>query len=149
MSGVAVVRFLLATNAPLISALGIGPPIATRRIMAGDLPLNAVLPAIGVKQISSMPRNTVKMNEARVQHTDRVQVSVLVKDTQATPAGDGYPGMRSLLKMVLAACPNMRGIVNQIDVDSILPDIEGPDLPGDADGSMQGSRDLIVRWNSP
>lgn len=148
MSGVIVIRHLLATNAALIAALGAGPPAATARIMAGDLPINTVLPAISIAQVSSMPRNTVKMNEKSVQHTDRVQVSVLVKATQASPPGSGYPGVRALLKLVLAACPHTHGMVNGIEVDSILPDIEGPDLSDEAVEFYSGSRDFIVRYNS-
>lgn len=149
MSGVAVVRYLLANNAAVVAALGAGPPVAIARIMAGDLPLNTVMPAIGIIQISSVPWNTVKMNEARVQHTDRVQVSVLFKGPQGTPAGAGYPGVRSLLKLVLAACPHTHGTVNGIDVDSIIPMEEGPDLSDDATALYSGSRDFQVRWNSP
>lgn len=142
MSGVAVIRYLLANAAAVTNV------VPATRIMAGDLSINTVMPAIGVTQISSVPRNTVKMNEARVQHTDRVQVSVLVKGTQATPAGLGYPGVRALLQLVLAACPHTRGAVNGIDVDSILPDIEGPDLSDDERALYSASRDFIVRWNS-
>ncbi len=148
MSGVAIIRSLLANNAALVAALGAGPPVATSRIMAGDLPLNTVMPAIAVTQISSVPRNTAKMNETKVQHTDRVQVSVLVKGPQGTPAGAGYPGVRSLLRLVLLACPHARGTINSFDVDSITPDVEGPDLSDDATALYSGSRDFIVRWNS-
>lgn len=147
MSGVAVIRHLLANNQAVISAIGAGPPAAITRIMAGDVPLNTVLPAISIKQISSVPFNTVKMNEPKTQHTDRVQVSVLLKGPQGTPAGTGYPGVRSLLKLVLAACPHTRGTVNGFDVDSILPDIEGPDLSDDPSALLSASRDFIVKWN--
>lgn len=141
MSGVAIVRYLLA-NSPQMTAA-----VPAARIMAGDLPINAVLPAISIKQISSVPYNTVQMNEPKVQHTDRVQVSVLVKGTQATPAGTGYPGVRALLKMVLAACPHTRGTISGIACDSIVPDIEGPDLSDDATAIYGASRDFIVKWN--
>jgi hypothetical protein len=149
MSGVSVIWYLLKTNAPVLAALGVGPPVATARIMAGDLPLNTVMPAIQVTQISSVPYNTVKMGEPRVQHTDRVQVSVLFKGPQGTPVGLGYPGVRAMLKLVLAACPHTHGTVNNIDVDSIIPDVEGPDLSDDATALYSGSRDFFVRWNSP
>lgn len=142
MSGVAVIRYLLA-NATAVTAV-----VPATRIMAGELPLNSVLPGISIVQISSVPRNTVKMNEAKVQHTDRVQVSVLVKGTQATPAGTGYPGVKALIKLVLAACPQTRGTINGVDVDSITPDVEGPDLSDDATALYSGSRDFIVKWNS-
>jgi hypothetical protein len=142
MSGVAVIRHLLA-NAAAVTAV-----VPATRITAGDLPINTVMPAISVIQISSVPRNTVKMNEVKVQHTDRVQVSVVCKGSQGTPSGTGYPGVRSLLALVLAACPHMRGAVNGVDCDSILPDIEGPDLSDDTTALFSGSRDFIVRWNS-
>ena len=148
MSGVAVIRFLLANNAAVLAAMGAGPPVATARILSGDLPLNTIMPAITVVQISSVPRNTVKMNQPKVQHTDRVQVSVLVKGPQGTPAGLGYPGVRTLLKLVLAACPHTHGIVNGIDCDQILPDLEGPDLQDEATSLYSGSRDFFVRWNA-
>ncbi len=143
MSGVAVVRYLLANNAAVIAV------VPAARIMAGDLPLNTVMPAIAITQISSVPRNIISMNPAKVQHTDRVQVSVLFKGPQGTPAGTGYPGVRAMLKLVLAACPNTRGTVGSVDVDSIIPDLEGPDLQDDATALYSGSRDLIVRWNAP
>ena len=143
MSGVAVIRYLLA-NASAVTAV-----VPAARIMAGDLPLNTVMPAISIVQISSVPRNTVKMGEASVQHTERVQVSVLFKGPQGSPAGAGYPGVRSLLKLVLAACPHTRGTVNGISVDSIVPDLEGPDLSDYATALYSGSRDFFVRWNSP
>lgn len=149
MSGVAIVRYLLANNAPLLAAMGAGPPAANARIMAGDLPLNTAMPAIAITQISSVPRNTMSMKDPRTQHTDRVQVSVLVKGPQGTPAGQGYPGVRSLLKLVLAACPNTKGTIQGVDCDSILPDLEGPDLSDDAISLYSGSRDFLVRWNSP
>lgn len=143
MSGVAAIWYLLKTNAAVIAV------VPAARIMAGDLPLNTVMPAIQVNQISSMPRNPVDMTGTHVLHTDRVQVSVLFKGTQGTPTGTGYPGVRSLLRLVLAACPNTHGTVNGINVDSIIPDIEGPDLSNDADALYSGSRDFLVRWNAP
>lgn len=148
MSGVAVIHQLLATNQALLTALGSGPPAATARIKAGDLPLNTVMPAISITQISSVPRNTVKMGEVSVQHTDRVQVSVLARGAQGSPPGGGYPTVRTLLKLVLAACPHTRGTVNSINVDSITPDMEGPDLSDDATSLYSASRDFFVKWNS-
>lgn len=142
MSGVAVIRYLLANNGPVVAL------VPAAKIMAGDVPLNTLLPAIVITQISSVPRNIVSMIPARVQHTDRVQVSVLLKGPQGTPAGLGYPGVRSLLKLVLAACPNTHGTVNGLEVDSIWPDAEGQDLFDDVTALYSGSRDFFVRWNA-
>jgi len=140
MSGVTVIRYLLAHDSPVLAVA------AADNIAAGDLPLRATLPGIAVAQVSSVPRLTVSMGD-RMQHTDRVQVSVLVKGTDASPAGTGYPGVKRLLKLVLAACPNKHGSVNGIDVDFILPDSEGPDFHDSELALHSGSRDFIVRWN--
>lgn len=150
MSGVIIVRYLLAHNAPLLNAMGtVGGVQAADRISAGDLPLNAPMPGIPITQITSVPRNTLSMKDPRVQHTDRVQVSALVHDQNASPQGLGWPGVTALLKLVLAACPNTKGTINGVDCDSILPAEEGPDLYDDATKLCSRSRDFIVRWNSP
>ena len=140
MSGVAVIRYLLANAAAVTAA------VPATRIMAGDLPLNTVMPAIAVTEISSVPLNTIRVNESPKLHTERVQVSVLFKGPQGTPAGTGLPGVKALLKLVLAACPSQRGTVNGIAVDSIVPDVEGPDLSDDATALYSQSRDFIVKY---
>lgn len=142
MSGVAVIWYLLKTNSPVLAV------VPAARIMAGDLPINTVLPAISVTQISSVPYNAIRPNETPKVHTDRVQVSVLVKGPQGTPSGLGYPGVKALQALVLAACPSQRGTVNGVVVQSIVPDIEGPDLYDDAIALFSGSRDFLVRWQA-
>ncbi len=140
MSGVAVIRFLLA-NATAVTAI-----IPASRIMAGDLPLNTVLPAISITQISSVPTNFIRAQEANKMHSDRVQVSALFKGPEGSPPGTGYPGVRAMMKIILAACPNQRGTVNSVVVDSVMADMEGPDLQ-DADTALYScSRDFIVKW---
>lgn len=143
MSGVAVIRYLLAHNAAVLAV------VPAARIMAGGLPLGTTLPAISVTQLSSIPRNVVAMDATHVQHTDHVQVTVLFKTPSATPPGDGYPGKSSLLKKVLAACPNRHGAVGSVDVDCIIPEPEGPDISDAEEGMEFGSRDFMVRWNGP
>lgn len=140
MSGVYVIVALLKASA------GVTAIVPASRIMAGELPLNTPLPAIGVSLISSMPTNYIQANSAPKMHTDRVQVSVLCKETSGSGAGIGYGGVQSLLRLVLAACPNQRGTINGIIVDSIVPDIAGPDSYDDVDLVHQGSRDFLVRY---
>lgn len=140
MSGVAVIRSLIAANTAVLAV------VPASRIIAGDLPLLTVLPAISITQVSSIPLNLLRTNGANKLHTDRVQVSVLFKGPQGTPSGTGYPGVKALLKLVLAACPSQRGTVNTFAVDSIQPDMEGPDLSDEATSLYSGSRDFIVKW---
>ncbi len=139
MSGVAVIVALLRANNAITAV------VPASRIMAGDLPLNTGLPAIEVTQISSVPTNFIQTNSSPKMHSDRVQVSVLCKEPQTGVAGTGYAGLRSLLRLVLAACPNQRGTINGITCDSIVPDIESPDFYNDVDMIRQGSRDFLVR----
>lgn len=137
MSGVAVVRYLLANNAGVLAV------VPATRILAGDLPLNTPMPAIAVTQVSSVPLNLMRTNEANKVHTDRVQVTVYRK---AEPDDRGYPGLKSLLDLVLSACPSQYGTVNGVSVQSIVPDVEGPDLPIPELSIFTRSRDFIVRW---
>ena len=140
MSGVIAIRYLLKQSSAVTAVI---PAV---NIMAGTLPLKTVLPGISISQVSSMPTNFIKTNEANKMHTDRVQVSVVFKTEQGAPQGKGWPGVKAALKLVLAACPNQRGTVNGIAVDSIVPDVEMI-LPEDpVDNTIQGSRDFIVKW---
>jgi len=65
---------------------------------------------------------------------------------QGAPQGQGYPGLDALMKLILAACPNQHGTINTFNVDSILPDIEGPDLYDEEVSMISRSRDFIVKW---
>ena len=136
-SGVAVIQYLLAHNNAVLDV------VPAARIMAGDLPLKTAMPAIAVKQIDSVPFNTIRTNETPKLHTDRVQVTVYRK---AEPDDRGYPGLKSLLTLVLAACPSQRGSVNGIAVESIVPGVEGPDLPIPEMSLFTRSRDFIVKF---
>ena len=138
MSGVAIIRGLLVANS------GVTTVVPTTRIMAGNLPLNTALPAIEIAQISSIPRNSIRINESPKVHSDRVQVTALFKDID----GGGYAGVKSLLKLVLAACPSQRGTINSFECISIAPDIEQVGAADEGTNLISGSRDFIVVWNS-
>jgi len=131
MSGVIAIRFLLANDAAVLAA------VPASKIMAGVIPLDTVLPAIGISHISTVERNTVAMNSAEVMATERVQVTVEAKS---------YADQKSILELVRKACPNTHGTVNGIAVDSILPEIAGPDLRDDDLLIFVQSRDFIVKF---
>jgi hypothetical protein len=131
MSGVAIIRALLAANSAVLAA------VPSSKIMAGVIPLGTVLPAISIAQISGTTRNTISMTAAKTFCTDRVQVTVLAKT---------YPQQKALLALVQAACPNTRGVVGGIPCDSVLPDVCGPDI-FDADATIYfQSQDFIVKF---
>ena len=139
MSGVAVIRYLLANNAGVLSV------VPATRIMAGDLPLNTAAPAIAITQVSSVPMNLLRTNETPKTHTDRVQVTVIRK---AEPHDRGYPGLQSLLALVVAACPSQFGTVNGISVQSITPEGQGPDMPITELSLFTRSVDFLVWWSA-
>jgi len=143
MSGAIVIVTKLKAYASLTAI------VPAARIKAGKLPLGTLAPAIEVTQVGSIPRNIVSMDPRNVMHTDIIRVKVIVKDGEPTAAGVGYPGLRTVLAHVLAACPQTRGTLNGVIVDSILPEGEGPDLPTDMPDWLSGSRDFMVRWIAP
>ena len=68
---------------------------------------------------------------------ERVQVTVI--------AGT-YPSQKAVLALVRAALPRSRGTVNGCAVDSILPDVEGPDFSDPDAGLYIGSLDYVVTY---
>jgi hypothetical protein len=133
MSGVAVIRYMLSNNATLTAQ------VDASKIMAGSIPLNTVLPAISIQEISTIERTDVGMNSAGVYITSRVQVTVMTKT---------YATQKSILELVRKACPNTSGSLNGVAVDSIMPAGAGPDFEDtDATIYMQ-SRDFIVNFTA-
>lgn len=131
MSGVAVVRYKLAQNSALTKK------VPDTRIMAGILPISSKIPAIVIQSISNIEHLNVALDDMSVLMTNRVQVTVFSKT---------YPELKQIMDMVRVACKNYRGLVNTIEVDSILPDTVGPDMyDGDNSIYMQ-TRDLIVKY---
>ena len=140
MSGVAVIRYLLVNYAALTTI------VPSTRIRAGVLPLNTVLPAIAINQIDSTPRLTLGMNEAYRYVTDRVQVTTLIKSGDSAPSGNDYGGLIAIMKLLPKACPNQRGTINGVDVQCIVPEMEGPDLVGEDTGILSRGRDFLVSY---
>jgi len=131
MSGVAVVRYLLANNSGLTAV------VPAARIMAGVLPVKTTMPAIAITQISGVQRNTVAMTETKRYVTERIQVTAFATT---------YATQKSIMNLIRAALPNTHATVNSIDCDSLLPDLEGPDV-FDADSVIyEQSQDFVVRF---
>ena len=140
MSGVRVIWKLIYDSSAQSPTI-----VQSTNIRAGTLPINTALPAISVESVSSVQRQTLAMTEARRMHTDRVQVTALVKTQQGYPQGGDYGNLVTIMNFILAACVNQSGVINGITVDSILPDTEGPDIYID-DQILTRSRDFMVRW---
>ena len=129
MSGTAVVKALLSANAALIAQ------VPAARIFVGDVPLNTTLPAISVKMVSGVQRNTIAMTETKTV-VERVQVTLLTKTATQGP----------IWPLIRAALPVSRGTVSTFEVDSILPEMAGPDMFDQIAIIYQQSVDFMVRF---
>ena len=131
MSGVSVINYLLSNDSPTVAV------VPAARIFTGVGPLETSVPTIVVQQISGTERLTVSMAGAKKMHTDRVQVTALAK---------AYSTVKAILALARIACANRNGTVNSIDLDSILPDIEGPDLYDAEDLIYSQTQDFLVKY---
>jgi hypothetical protein len=131
MSGVAIVRLKLVAYSALTAV------VPEAKIRAGVIPLGEQANAISLTQISGSPRNTLSMQNAKVLHTDRVRVLV--------QAGS-YPVKEQIKRLAYLALPNTRGALGSFDVDSLLPDTEGPDQQDAETALFWQSRDYIVKF---
>jgi len=139
MSGIVAIRYLLANDAELTAV------VPSSRIKPGNLPLKTLLPAISLRQISSVPQNLINTNDPNRVHTDRVQVTAHFNDPSGATAGTGYPGLKAAMKLILAACPSQYGSINGVQVHSIQPQFEGPDFQDESIHTC--SRDFMVKWS--
>lgn len=132
MSGAAIARYLLAQSAAVTAV------VTAERIYVGDIPQGAI-PAIGVRHVSGVERGTVAMSEASRFRTDRVQVTVHART---------YQSKAEVLELIRTALSPNSGSINGFDVDSILPDGEGPDFDDASARIYERSRDFLVSWRT-
>lgn len=129
MSGVAIVRALLAADATVMAI--------TPRVVAGVLPQGVALPALSVSEISSNEFTTTARNLPTKLIRERVQVTALAKD---------YAAMKNLLKAAALGRGTHTGTVLGFLVRSILPEGVGPEIPPADDGIYEQSRDFMVTF---
>lgn len=128
MSDVNAVRFLLANNGSLTAV------VQAARIYAGVLPQGIALPAISVTHVSTIRPQLVAQSYRLCMA--RVQITVFA----AT-----YESQKAVTALCRAALPRSRGLVNGVAIESIIPDIEGPDFT-DESGLYIGSIDYRVTY---
>lgn len=133
MSGVAIVRFLLTSDAALVNKL------PSSRIMVGNIPINYSFPAIGINKISGTERRFISRTGTQTV-TERIQATVVGGEAQ------GFMGTEEILNLIRDAVTSTRGTVGIFDVDSIEHDIDGPALQYEAPVRFEQSIDYIVRF---
>jgi hypothetical protein len=129
---VKVIRALLVASTTL-SAL-----VPASRIMAGTVPDDTSLPAIGITEVSLVPVSAIDAQAEYSLVASRVQVTIMAKD---------YPSTRTILDEVRRACNFARGVIADVDVASIVRDTVGPDLSDDAVGVYFKSIDFKVTYH--
>lgn len=130
-SAVKAVVYLLTRNAALTAV------VPTDRIVSGLLGPGTKLPALSVSHISTNRRPVVQPGTIEF-CTSRVQVTVHAKE---------YPQRHVVQRLVHKALPPTRGLVNGVDVDSIQPGGDGPDIDDAAAEIYMGTSDFIVTFN--
>lgn len=141
MSGVAIVRNLLATYAPLLAL------VPKEKIFAGHVPQGTVLPAIGVAEVYTREIRATTRNATTKTSRARIQVTVLAKD----PLGRAQ--MERILKTAglgpgvhthLFQGPGFAYNVKAVETDGI-----GPEIPPADDKIYEQSRDFMVTFAEP
>ena len=129
MSGVAIARALLSDDYDISQEVTV--------ISGGVLPINTVLPAISIRQISGYEFDTI--NRIGTQNiTERVQVTVLARN---------YVEQKNIIELIRNAMIQKRGYVNGFLVENIRQDLDGPDLYTESPEVYEQSIDYIVRFN--
>jgi hypothetical protein len=133
MSGVAILREMLANHPPVLALL------PASRVAAGMLKQGEPLPALTVHQIGDTEEGTMARNTSRRMIRERVQVTALGKD---------WAEMKRLIRAANFSGVGT-GIVKGFKVNSVLPVGMGPEIPPGDDGIYEQSRDFVVTFTEP
>ena len=129
MSGVAIARALLSDDYDISQEVTV--------ISGGVLPINTVLPAISIRQISGYEFDTI--NRIGAQNvTERIQVTVLARN---------YLEQKNIIELIRNSMIQKRGYVNGFLVENIRQDLDGPDLYTESPEVYEQSIDYIIRFN--
>ena len=131
MSGVAILRELLAQRGPLLAMVPGG------RILAGIAPQGTATPLVTVHEVSNGEEPTIARNMPNRMIRERVQVTALAKD---------WAEMKRLLKAADLGRGVQTGFVKGFKVCSIIPQGFNPEIPPGDSGIYEQSRDFVVTF---
>lgn len=130
MSGVAIINYLLSNDYDLASV------VAADNVISGTIPLNTKYPAISIRQVSGLEFKTIQRTGDQLV-TERIQV---------TAYASNYSQQKEIIELIRSALPTTRGGVSTFTVDSIVQDIDGPDLYSENPVTFEQSIDYMVRF---
>ena len=131
MSGVDIIGALLRDDAAVLAL------VPEAQIKGGRLPDGTLLPALLVKETSTVERQTLK-REATTRTIDRVSVTVRAAS---------YRDQRLAMRLVRACCAGRTGDVGGGVRVSILTAGTGPELDGPAN-SFERTQDFRVSYDA-
>lgn len=134
MSGVAIIRQLLATYAPVTNL------VPAARILAGQVPQGTAMPAVGVSEIGVNEIPTIARRTAGKTSRARIQVTVLSKS---------YAEMKNILKACALGPGVHTGDVLTYSVKAITQEGINPEIPAGDDLILEQSRDFMVTFSEP
>lgn len=132
MDGVAAVRSALVADDDLLVLT------PATRIIAGPLPVSALLPSVSLQSISKVDRNIPAPGSQR--HVrERVQVTVAARN---------YVEQKAILRAVRhAATDNLAAAVDGLDSVTIHTESAGPDFMLEEASIYMVTQDFIVQYN--
>lgn len=133
MSGLEILMHLLLASGAVHQCVG-------TRCFPVVVPQGQSAPAITVRSISRLPRNTLGLAEANVHVRERLQVT-------AVCGRDDYPQLPALRRAVLQACASQRlAALGDASRIVVLADAAGPELFDDEVGLYVAPQDFLVSW---
>jgi len=130
VSGVAVIRYLLANNASLTAT------VSADKIKPGLIPINTVLPAVSIRQISGREHQVIKRGSNQLV-SERIQITAQAKT---------YTEQKAIIALIRAALPGTHATVNGFTVDSLTYESDGPDLEYENPVIFEQSLDYFVKF---
>ena len=130
MSGTSIINYLLSNDCDLASV------VAADKVISGTIPLNTEYPAISIRQVSGLEFKTIQRTGDQLV-TERIQV---------TAYASNYSQQKEIIELIRSALPTTRGGVSTFTVDSIVQDIDGPDLYSENPVTFEQSIDYMVRF---
>jgi len=130
MSGAAIARQLLIARAGLTAL------VPATRIIAGVIPQATLLPCIGITEIVSTDRMTLK-GSAFVKVSETVQITVLAAN---------YPACKAAMAQARKACRDFVGSVGTYAAITSHLGSKGPDFQTDT-GICAQTQDIRISFN--